>query len=159
MDKVPLSELRKEARSSSAEAFAAAHPNDWLLWDASVWQPSKQRLEPTVRGSGQLPEGGERLLCLSLALAPGQDRLLLGRSPQCELSINDSTLSSRHLVFTRDGAEWRVADLRSSNGTTLGGSTLAPEVPMLLKNEVALVAGDVNLTFYTSAGMLELLKR
>jgi hypothetical protein len=157
MDKVPLAELRRQAISMSAGAFTAAHPHDWLVWDASVWQPAKQRADPTVRGGSQAPDGRHPLMCLSLALAPGQDHCLLGRSAQCDLSLNDSTLSSRHLAFTFDGATWRVADLRSSNGSTLDGSTLPPEVPMVLKNGAALVAGDVSLTFYTSAGLLELL--
>ena len=42
---------------------------------------------------------------------------VIGRSPECELSIADTYLSSRHARFANDDGDLTVEDLGSTNGT------------------------------------------
>ncbi len=54
-----------------------------------------------------------------------QDTFAIGRSAECDLSLDSGSVSRRHARVTRshDG-DWRVEDLGSKNGTLLNGSPL-----------------------------------
>jgi hypothetical protein len=47
--------------------------------------------------------------------------LVIGRSPDCALTLADPTVSRRHAELRREGGRWVVADLGSSNGTRVNG--------------------------------------
>jgi DNA segregation ATPase FtsK/SpoIIIE, S-DNA-T family len=61
-------------------------------------------------------------LVLALDWSGGQEALVLGRAPSCDVALTDQTVSRRHarLVF-RDCA-WIVNDLASKNGVTVNGT-------------------------------------
>jgi len=48
-------------------------------------------------------------------------RLVLGRSPGCELVFADDTVSRRHAELRCDEGRWMLRDLGSSNGTWVNG--------------------------------------
>jgi FHA domain/Domain of unknown function (DUF1707) len=48
-------------------------------------------------------------------------RLLLGRSPACQLIFADDTVSRRHAELRIDEGRWTLRDLGSSNGTYVNG--------------------------------------
>ncbi|MDX6510566.1 MAG: hypothetical protein QOE36_70 [Gaiellaceae bacterium] len=50
---------------------------------------------------------------------PEGEKTTIGRSPDCEIFLDDVTVSRRHAVVTRDGGDFRVEDLGSLNGTFL----------------------------------------
>ena len=45
------------------------------------------------------------------------DRALIGRSPECDVFLDDVTVSRRHAELTREGAGFTIRDLGSLNGT------------------------------------------
>ncbi|MCH9688429.1 MAG: FHA domain-containing protein [Deltaproteobacteria bacterium] len=56
-------------------------------------------------------------------------RVVVGRAPQCDLTVDDPSLSRRHAVLELDDQGARVTDLGSSNGTSLAGTRLPPNEP------------------------------
>jgi pSer/pThr/pTyr-binding forkhead associated (FHA) protein len=58
--------------------------------------------------------------------------LLIGRSPECALVLDDDYASGRHARIFFDGAQWLVEDLRSTNGTYLGTMRLTEPEPIRL---------------------------
>ncbi|HEV2723151.1 MAG TPA: DUF3662 and FHA domain-containing protein [Thermoleophilaceae bacterium] len=44
------------------------------------------------------------------------DRIVLGRSRDCEVVLDDANVSRRHAELRHDGTGWRVVDLGSTNG-------------------------------------------
>jgi pSer/pThr/pTyr-binding forkhead associated (FHA) protein len=49
----------------------------------------------------------------------------LGRLPECEITLNDPSVSRRHArLFSEDGA-WRIEDLGSTNGVKVNGQRVA----------------------------------
>jgi hypothetical protein len=48
-------------------------------------------------------------------------RLVLGRSPGCQLVFDDDTVSRRHAELRFDEGRWMLRDLGSSNGTWVNG--------------------------------------
>jgi len=49
------------------------------------------------------------------------ERVLAGRSRDCELVLDDPNISRRHAEFRREGGRWVVADLGSTNGIKVNG--------------------------------------
>ncbi|MGE3165721.1 MAG: adenylate/guanylate cyclase domain-containing protein [Planctomycetota bacterium] len=45
------------------------------------------------------------------------DRVVIGRSEECDLTIPDDSVSRVHATLERKGGEWRVSDQKSRNGT------------------------------------------
>jgi diguanylate cyclase (GGDEF)-like protein len=61
------------------------------------------------------------------------DRVIIGRSRQCDITLMDHGISRQHCAIVRDGAECLVEDMGSTNGTIVNGRRV---------ERLALVAGD-----------------
>jgi pSer/pThr/pTyr-binding forkhead associated (FHA) protein len=48
---------------------------------------------------------------------PSDERTLIGRSPECDIFLDDVTVSRRHAELVRDGETFTITDLGSLNGT------------------------------------------
>jgi len=65
------------------------------------------------------PLAGERI--------PVRDRMVMGRSPQCDREIKDPNISRRHVEFIVHGERLTLKDLGSSNGTFVGEAKVEGE--------------------------------
>ncbi|MDX1620599.1 MAG: DUF3662 and FHA domain-containing protein [Nitriliruptorales bacterium] len=52
-------------------------------------------------------------------------RVVAGRLPSCDITLEDPTVSREHAAFVRRGSEWWVVDLGSTNGTRVNGVSAA----------------------------------
>lgn len=77
---------------------------------------------------------------------PVEGQLIFGRAKDCEVSIDDASVSRRHARLTI-GAVWTVEDLGSSNGTRVAGTTLRPNVPVPIRSGDPLEIGSVRILF------------
>ena len=68
-----------------------------------------------------------------VALTIDSDVTRLGRAVDCEISLDDITVSRRHAEILRDGDEYRVRDAGSLNGTYVNSERI---------DEAALHQGD-----------------
>lgn len=95
---------------------------------------------PATRGAPTLlgPDGERVALRAS--------RHTIGRLPDCDLHLDDSTVSRQHAAVVRRGDRWWVLDLGSTNGTRVNGQTAA-EQPLADGDSIEL--GDVVVTFRT----------
>jgi pSer/pThr/pTyr-binding forkhead associated (FHA) protein len=66
-----------------------------------------------------------------LHLANGQQvvlgayRLTLGRLPECTITFDDTNVSREHAEIRPDGDGFVIADLGSTNGTTVNGAAIS----------------------------------
>jgi len=79
---------------------------------------------------------GPRLERLALP-SSGQERFLIGRASACDLMLDDPSVSRRHAELRRQGAEWLLLDLGSTNGTRLNGWRIDGPVPVRPGDRVA----------------------
>jgi pSer/pThr/pTyr-binding forkhead associated (FHA) protein len=56
--------------------------------------------------------------------------VLIGRSPECTLVLNDDYASSRHLRLSPHDGQWVAEDLGSTNGTFIGRTRLTAPTPV-----------------------------
>jgi FHA domain len=99
-----------------------------LVGDLSRRGPRRQvgrRLAAAVTGLARRSTPGavasQPPILLALDWSGGQEQLLIGRHPSCDVIVPAPTVSRRHAQLTfRDGG-WTVQDLESTNGTRVNG--------------------------------------
>jgi hypothetical protein len=76
------------------------------------------------------------------------DRITIGRTPNNDIVIPDTSISRLHAYLRRDGTAWVVADAGSKNGSQLAGAPLEARRERPIASKTMLRLGDVDLTFY-----------
>lgn len=153
-----LSSLVTKFPRDASGAFVRSHPGPWVVWEPGKWAPvgpgqlANRTLELT-RSPKPRRAANSAALAIHLQLVRNQAALTLGRDPAAELYLNDATLSRAHLRLTRPASSWLIEELGSRNGTLLNGVPLLPNVPRALPEGAEIDAGDVLLTFSSSAAL------
>ena len=87
----------------------------------------------------------------SAPVAVGQGRAsrrsvtsLIGRSPECDVFLDDVTVSRRHAELTRDGKVFTIRDLGSLNGTFVNKRRIESSV---LEDDDEVQIGKYRMTF------------
>jgi pSer/pThr/pTyr-binding forkhead associated (FHA) protein len=75
---------------------------------------------------------------------PADGRTLVGRSPECDIFLDDVTVSRRHAEIVRDGDTFTIRDLGSLNGTYVNRKRIESAV---LQNDDEVQVGKYRLTF------------
>ncbi len=145
------------------EAFRLSEPSPWLVWEAGPWKPGGARtltaVPPPTPAPTSAPPGAEALAFSLAPNNPTKNEVTLGRSPTCDIVINDGTVSQLHLAFVRTTQGWTVQDAGSRNGSSLSGSPLENGKPKGLMSSARLMAGSVAFSFYEPRDMLWRLKQ
>ena len=150
-----LSTLLPELDLRDETAFARAHPHPWLLREPTAWHPTNPDgpLTLLMPATAAAPLEGS---ALAIALEPvvrDATQITLGRSPACDLVIEEGTVSQVHLVFRQAEDGWTVEDPGSTNGTWLDGVRLEKAAHRRLAEGARLQAAQVLFTFASSTGL------
>ncbi len=139
-------------RLTASETFAAKFPHHWLVWEPGQWKPSAGEGSATRLASNALPDrplGGDAL-CFEL-VQPKE--LKVGRAADCDILINDATVSREHVLLVPGaGGGWSAKAL-SAGATSLDGAALGGH-GLELKPGAKLRLGDVLLSHYDAEGMI-----
>jgi pSer/pThr/pTyr-binding forkhead associated (FHA) protein len=79
----------------------------------------------------------------------GDVRTLIGRSGECDITLDDPNVSRRHAEVRRDGEGFVVVDLESTNGTEVNGKRIREAV---LADGDVIGIGTTRLTFEHRSG-------
>lgn len=74
----------------------------------------------------------------------GGPRTLIGRSPECDVFLDDVTVSRRHAEIVQEGASYVIRDLGSLNGTFVNRKRIESAE---LEDDDELQIGKYRLTF------------
>jgi len=75
------------------------------------------------------------------------EEVIFGRRAPADIIIDDTTVSTRHLMVTYDGVAVYISDLGSTNGTKLNGESLHAREPRSIRSGDSAVVGKTTLTF------------
>lgn len=76
--------------------------------------------------------------------APAGERTLIGRSPECDVFLDDVTVSRRHAEVVREDERYTIRDLGSLNGTFINRRRIESAV---LEDDDEVQIGKYRLTF------------
>jgi hypothetical protein len=152
-----LSALRQQYAAKGRKGFVESAAPYWLLWEPGAWRPPQRRtrlLPVLVRGSTaaaprQAPAAATAE-ALAIELEAGAKPVVLGRGTDCDVVVNDGTLSARHLALHWATKGWQVEDLGSTNGTRVNDVEVTAGVRVTLPMGARLEAGQVALSLYAA---------
>jgi two-component system, NtrC family, response regulator AtoC len=104
----------------------------------------------------QAPFGDRVLLVidgasLQVIPLPGSGTLTIGRSQQCDVSIDSGSVSRHHANLVM-GQDVEIEDIGSSNGTWVDGTRLTPNGKLRLGIGIPFLVGGVTMMVQTRAG-------
>ena len=107
-----------------------------------VYSPDREarKMSPVARAGGRAVLAGEgKNTVLS------GSRLLIGRSRDCDVTLDDPNVSRRHAELRNEDGRWIVTDLGSTNGIKVNGRRV--EGPQSLKRGDVIELGTARVTF------------
>jgi FHA domain-containing protein len=150
-----IQELRSLGASLSIGAFRR-QLGPFVLIQRTPGRPVSAVLEPTriaapadiERGMLSLLFEFDELLITTLPPLERVEELSVGRLPDCDLFLDDASVSKRHAVLSWNEPQGRcsVKDLGSTNGTFLNGASLATREATLKDGDI-LSFGNVQFWF------------
>jgi hypothetical protein len=122
------------------EAGAAEAPPPGDFGHTMVYSPSREarKIDPVDERRQALLVGGGRRNVLS------GSRVVLGRSREADIVLQDPNVSRRHAELRRDDGGWQIVDLGSTNGIKVNGRRVDHQ-PLSPGDEVTI--GVTDLTF------------
>lgn len=144
-DRLRLGEFGIQTRTAPAPEELEPEPHEaepsgrTMVYSTAgrVAEPLQERARAR-RSSALLVLDGRRLIV-------GSGGVTLGRSRQCDVTVEDPNVSRTHAEIRPRGDSWVVTDLGSTNGSRLNGRPLAE--PAVLKPGDELELGTTTLTF------------
>jgi hypothetical protein len=128
-----------------------------VSWPVLVWESPPPRPDHNVRLARstmsnlrfQRPGPADPLVFELRNGTPGAAEITLGRTPECDIVLEDATVSRLHASFRREPhtGMWHVVDAESHNGTYQAGVLILPGRPMPLFERASLRFGGVEMTF------------
>ena len=122
------------------EPAAQVEPGATMIYKAKPPQPTEaaspaelgveqESFSLTMNGRKHAVEGG---------------KVVLGRSKDCDVQVEDANVSRRHAELRREGSSWWLVDLDSTNGTELNGKRVQR---MQLADGDTITLGATDLVF------------
>lgn len=76
----------------------------------------------------------------------GRASIIVGRSPDSALVLDDNYSSSRHARFFQSDGQWFVEDLQSTNGTYVHGQRIDHPIPIRIGDAVQIGQTTITMT-------------
>jgi hypothetical protein len=104
-------------RQEPDEPEAQVEPGATMIYKAvppptEAASPVELGIEPEEEASLTIGRRRQRL---------DSGKVVLGRSKECDIQVEDANVSRRHAELRREGTTWWIVDLDSTNGTELNG--------------------------------------
>jgi hypothetical protein len=144
-ERLRLGEFGIQARLVHAEPDRDAEPSQGDHGHTMVYSTSERLAEPLrapdpKRGSAVLRIDGR-------AQVLGAEGAVLGRSRDCDITLEDTNVSRHHAEVRPSGGSWVVRDLGSTNGVKVNGRRIDAARPQSLKPGDVVELGTSRLTF------------
>jgi hypothetical protein len=101
-----------------------------------IYRPAEPADQPPLAPAFITWEGGSREL--------DKPRIVIGRSRECDIQVNDTNVSRQHAAVLREGLTYSVVDLDSTNGVEVNGKRVKQ---LELEEGARFTVGSTELTF------------
>jgi len=78
------------------------------------------------------------------------DKTVIGRGTQCQVRFDESfpTISRRHAVIERDGAQWKLVNITTNSATFVNGNRISAEWRLQSGDEIQIAPNGPKLRFF-----------
>lgn len=97
-----------------------------------------------------IQDGPEKGRVISLS----SERMVLGREEDCDIRINQNSISRHHAVLSRQGGSWNIDDLQSQNGVFVNNEPVSGSRTLYPPCQIRFGAINAMLTFDEPAPVL-----
>lgn len=123
-----VSELAEAAREyAREEGYHFMGPVAVQLAVDNNLKPGRFHVVGQLRQAATGPGMGSLVLPSGKRVNLGNDKVTVGRLPECTISVNDSNISRQHAEIRAGQTAYVVVDLGSTNGTLLNGVRIGGE--------------------------------
>lgn len=126
-------------------------------------EPEPQADGPTDKSTRTISKGislGRLYTVFDLiATNPSASMITLGCSSECDVQVNDQSISKLHAVVEGRGETYFIRDNNSSAGTQVNDDLLEPDQPMELASGDRVTLGFVDLTFLPASDLYQFVRR
>jgi hypothetical protein len=141
-------ELADAAREHArVEGYAFVGPVDVQVYEGTRLRPGRFVVTAEVVEGAEDGPSAELVLPDGTRVAIGEDPVVVGRLPECDVVLNDPNVSRRHAELRRSGEGVVVTDLGSTNGTRVNG---VPVRERQLASGDEITVGSTSLVFELS---------
>jgi hypothetical protein len=141
-------ELADAAREHArVEGYAFVGPVDVQVYEGTRLRPGRFVVTAEVVEGAEEGPSAELVLPDGTRVAIGEDPVVVGRLPECDVVLNDPNVSRRHAELRRSGEGVVVTDLGSTNGTRVNG---VPVRERQLASGDEITVGSTSLVFELS---------
>lgn len=137
-------ELRGKAEAGRAQTPTVVPVNRSTTTQTTT-RTTTQREQRPLSGSLRIVAGGGDVG----ASFPLSGTTVIGRLPECDVTLEDPSVSRRHARIIRQGDRWMVEDLGSTNGVRVNGAQVRGSE---LRDGDRLELGVIKLAFSAGAG-------
>jgi hypothetical protein len=124
-----LDEPASQVEPGATMIYKAKPPQPTEMASAAELEVEEERFALTLNGRAHALEG---------------PKVVLGRSKDCDVRVEDTNVSRRHAELRREGSDWWLVDLDSTNGTELNGRRVSRSK---LSDGDTITLGAANLVF------------
>ena len=149
-ERLGLGEFGIQTRTSApapggSQQHAVARPPDPGAGGRTMIYSTSERQAEQLQEPARSDQRTALLLIDGKRLVVGASGVTMGRSRQCEVTVDDPNVSRQHAEIRPRGGSWVLTDLGSTNGSQLNGRRLA--APTVLKPGDQIELGTTTLTF------------
>src|SRR6267142_1972978 len=151
----PIAGYRELASSMTVDEFVERYADPFLVLDSSSLRAVDRRLAQgkTIDRlvlSGRIGAEGTLMVAQLAPRDPRERIVTVGITSECDITIDDASISKQHAFFDRSGDTWRVWDNDSAAGTFVNDKPVTFKTPQPLVPGDYITLGSVDLTFLTS---------
>lgn len=119
-DRLSLGEFGIQAQLVQAHDDEELPPSQGEFGHTMVYSADREArpLAQAIHGKPVIVGGGKKMVL-------GGESMLIGRSRECDVRVDDPNVSRKHAELRREDGEWSVADLGSTNGIKVNGRKVA----------------------------------
>lgn len=82
-----------------------------------------------------------------------RDDILVGRASECDICVDERSMSKNHAKIHRVGENISIIDLQSTNGTEVAGQRVPPATPTILNNNDSIKLGNIIFKFLSQGNI------
>lgn len=155
---VLVKELAQSAKALGAAGFEARFGSAALLLKPPKVERDRAGMQLVAAGTVPMTSAKQHLDDLLVMLRGFRELSVfwlqkpdtaLGRAPDCDVLLDEGSVSGHHARLTRDAAGWHVHDGGSRNGTWVNGRPIGPARQRLTDGDT-LTFGEAQVIFLTA---------